>query len=547
MSFLSSLLCGFAPCSQTVPVQPANTSTDPSVSDTARFFAGLQSLVNDLPGATATVDFGRQNICISLNWNGTDGAAMQATDTTDETVIDDRHFVRVTCTKDEEVQAYRMEPENLTSASVTVTSTDVTVTVTDVNLNSTNAKQEVKKTDSKPVKTPSKQHTLMSDLCCFFRKHYDFRFNQLTGQTEFARVCPEPLYHSRFEEPLSPPAVYRPVTDRALNAICIDAFNHDVECWDRDVKRYIQSDIVKEYHPFTTYFDALPAWDGRDRVTPLARRVNDSEWWTESFHTWLLAATAQWMNFGRKARANAVSPLLISTRQGMGKSTFCKLLLPEELQCYYTDSYDLNAASGCEQKLAAFGLVNLDEFDKLSPNRMPQLKNLMQMNSLSVRKAYRRTSESLPRIASFIGTSNRTDLLTDATGSRRFICIEVEKEIDLNTPIDYRQLYAQLKAELMAGRRYWFTKEEEARIQQHNKPYYRTSPIEDVLQSSFEFTEPNAEGARLLTAADIYRTLQSRNPAALRGTTCYALSRLLPAIGKRVHTKLLNGYWVREV
>lgn len=104
----------------------------------------------------------------------------------------------------------------MNSASVTVTSTDVTVTVTDVNLNSTNAKQEVEKTDSKPAKTPSKQHTLMSDLCCFFRKHYDFRFNQLTGQTEFARICPEPLYHSRFGEPLSPPAVYRPVIYRTL-------------------------------------------------------------------------------------------------------------------------------------------------------------------------------------------------------------------------------------------------------------------------------------------------------------------------------------------
>lgn len=83
-----------------------------------------------------------------------------------------------------------------------------------------------------------------------------------------------------------------------------------------------------------------------------------------------------------------------------------------------------------ERRLAEMGLLNLDEFDKFSPAKMPLLKNLMQMASLSLCKAYQKNYRSLPRIASFIGTSNRKDLLTDPTGSRRFICVEVERPID---------------------------------------------------------------------------------------------------------------------
>ena len=405
--------------------------------------------------------------------------------------------------------------------------------------------------------TPTRQHKLMKRLIPFFEENYRFRYNVLTEQAEFAEITDK---------------AFRPVTQRAMNAICMNAFAHDVECWDKDIRRYIESDHVPEYHPFADYFDHLPKWDGVDRVTPLAHRVSRIPIWAPSFHTWMLALTNQWMNAANTPiynaanlpinnaantsvnkdsaatptpYANSVAPILISTRQGLGKSTFCKRLLPAALSRYYTDSYDLNAPSGCEQKLATFGLVNLDEFDKLSVHKMPQLKNLMQMNSLNIRKAYQKSVQSLPRIASFIGTSNRTDLLTDTTGSRRFLCIEVDEMIDNLTPIDYDQLYAQLKQELSEGARCYFTKDEEKRIEQHNRYYYRTSPIEEVLHDHVEFTAPNTEGARLLSAARLFQLLQKKNPAAMRGTTCYALTRLLPTVAEKVHTRYGNGYWVK--
>ena len=127
------------------------------------------------------------------------------------------------------------------------------------------------------------------------------------------------------------------------------------------------------------------------------------------------------------------------------------------------------------------GLLNLDEFDKYPASKMPLLKNLMQMAELNLCKAYQRNYRNLPRIASFIGTSNRSDLLSDPTGGRRFSLCEVKKgKIDCSR-IVHKQIYAQLKQELLKGARYWFTAEEEHELKEHNKMFQRRSIMEEVL------------------------------------------------------------------
>lgn len=290
----------------------------------------------------------------------------------------------------------------------------------------------------------------------FLGEQYDLRFNKLTSETEFRK------------RNLSG-ACFQPVGQRELNSFCIEARKQGIDCWDRDVSRYVFSDSIPEYHPFSLYMDELPDWDGIDRIDSLARRVSSVPLWVKCFHRWLLGMAAQWLETDR-LHANSVSPVLVSRTQGKQKSTFCKLLLPRELQRYYTDSYDLSAQSAAECKLTEFGLINMDEFDKFTPRKMALLKNLMQVVNPCVRKAHQKNYRPLPRVASFIATSNQKELLTDPTGSRRFLCVEIENKIDCS-PLDYRQLYAQLKAELLAGERYWFTSEEEAEIMAANESY----------------------------------------------------------------------------
>ena len=400
------------------------------------------------------------------------------------------------------------------------------------------SKEEVKK---------AKSSSLMQEVTAFLTSRYRFRFNVLTEETEVEEVTNNiPDTHLR----------YTKVDERWMNTLSMEAIETGIDCWDRDIQRFVRSRRISEYHPFTAYFEQLPEWDGTDRVSALARRVSDNPIWVNGFHRWMLGLSAQWMQFhpdtnnANRAnsinRANSVAPLLVSSRQGLGKSTFCRLLMPDVLKAYYTESYDLGSPASAEAKLAAYGLINLDEFDKLSASKMPLLKNLMQASALNIRKAYKRSASALPRIASFIGTSNREDLLVDRTGSRRFLCVSLEHAIDCTTPVEYEQLYAQLKAELLSGERSWFNKEEEQAIQQHNALFYKHIPEEEVFRLCFRFAtqEDHPQEVLTLSATQLFERMKSAHPSVMRGMTAYSLSRILPQLGERVHTAKGNVYRV---
>jgi len=380
-----------------------------------------------------------------------------------------------------------------------------------------------------PVKAEVKnrRRTLLDDLETYLFARYDFRFNVLTEQAEYRRKG-----EGNFMQ----------ADQRVMNTLCIDARSRGINCWDKDVSRLLHSQKIKDFHPFLAYMAELPEWDGIDRVTELAKRISDKPLWVNGFHRWMLAMAVQWMNLEGQC-ANAVAPLLVSTEQGCCKSTFCSILLPDELQKFYIDKFDLTSGSGCEQKLSHFGLVNMDEFDRYSVRSMATLKNLMQLKKLTFRKSHRSYYSQLPRIASFIGTSNQKELLTDTTGSRRFLCVEVKEKIDCTRP-DYAQLYAQLKAELVAGERYWFTSDEEKAIQQNNRLFYKHTPEEDVFFRCFRLPEEGEEGV-LLSPTEIFCRLQKRFPAAFRGSNASRMGKVLTALGvERIRTKYGTSYRV---
>ena len=400
---------------------------------------------------------------------------------------------------------------------------------------------------SKEAVKKAKSSSLMQEVTAFLTSRYRFRFNVLTEETEVANIANNiPDTHLR----------YAKVDERWMNTLSMEAIETGIDCWDRDIQRFVRSRRISEYHPFTAYFEQLPEWDGKDRVSTLARRVSDNPVWVNGFHRWMLGLSAQWMQFhpdtnnanraNSTNRANSVAPLLVSSRQGLGKSTFCRLLMPDALKAYYTESYDLGSPASAEAKLAACGLINLDEFDKLSASKMPLLKNLMQASALNIRKAYKRSASALPRIASFIGTSNREDLLVDRTGSRRFLCVSLEHAIDCTTPVEHEQLYAQLKAELLSGERSWFNKEEEQAIQQHNALFYKHIPEEEVFRLCFRFAtkEDHPQEVLTLSATQLFERMKSAHPSVMRGMTAYSLSRILPRLGERVHTAKGNVYRV---
>ena len=362
----------------------------------------------------------------------------------------------------------------------------------------------------------------------YMQGNYILRYNEVTGQTEYK--------HRGSNEP------YKKITERVIHDMCTGARKSGVNVWDNDIKRHTESNHVEDFHPMKGYLDSLPKWDGKDRVTPLAERVSKSEYWVKHFHTWMRGLAAQWLGKDQ-LHGNSVAPILISKRQGRQKSTFCKLLLPNELQPYYLDRLNINFTARAEEKLTEFALINLDEIDKYSAKGMASLKNLMQIASVNTKKAYQQGLSELPRTASFIATSNRRDLLTDPTGSRRFICMEVDKKIDCS-PIDHEQIYAQLKEEIESGKRYWFEEDEEAEIMAHNAAYQRNTIEADVFDTLFRKPMGNEKTIRL-SAREIYDEMRATDKEAMKGVKESKVWSLLRTLNyHKEHCEDGNKYYI---
>ena len=363
----------------------------------------------------------------------------------------------------------------------------------------------------------------------FLLKRFDFRHNALTGVTEYR---PKNNNGTKFS----------PIDERNMNGMIVDARLEGIVCRNSMVPTLILSDKVEDYHPFRLYMEEVPTWDGIDRVSPLLHRVSDDSLWIRGGRYWLRAMTAQWMGLER-THANTLVPVLVSSEQGLGKSTFCRSLLPDSLRTYYLDNLNLSPSASPEKKLVKVGLINLDEFDKVSEKRQPDLKNLLQMLSVPVYRGKRLGYVTEPRLASFIATTNSQQILSDPTGSRRFLCVEVTDMIS-NDPIEHKQLYAQLKQEVLSGERDYLNKEEEKEVQRRNKAYYRQSPLEDVFHACFR--HPNSEEkGQWYTAAEMFHMMNKRNASALRGISAKQLSYRLTTMGfKPKHTLHGNCYHV---
>ena len=524
---------------------------------------GLMPLCRTIPGVHLAVDIREGRVALVLNWTSrTDGNALAGTYhyiVSDEDGVKEVNKSQVLLTENGKgnlsesrnhfpgcpaVLIEKTEEESAQSGSARKVMNIAHSKDIEKEAGLESSKEEVKK---------AKSSSLMQEVTAFLTSRYRFRFNVLTEETEVADVA----NITNIENNLPDAHLrYAKVDERWMNSLSMEAIETGIDCWDRDIQRFVRSRRISEYHPFTAYFEQLPEWDGTDRVSALARRVSDDPVWVNGFHRWMLGLSAQWMQFHPDTnsansansinRANSVAPLLVSSRQGLGKSTFCRLLMPDVLKAYYTESYDLGSPASAEAKLAPYGLINLDEFDKLSASKMPLLKNLMQASALNIRKAYKRSASALPRIASFIGTSNREDLLVDRTGSRRFLCVSLEHAIDCVTPVEHEQLYAQLKAELLSGKRSWFNKEEEQAIQQHNALFYKHIPEEEVFRLCFRFAtkEDHPQEVLTLSATQLFERMKSAHPSVMRGMTAYSLSRILPQLGERVHTAKGNVYRV---
>ncbi len=368
---------------------------------------------------------------------------------------------------------------------------------------------------------------IMERLKVFLAEHYDFRYNTVAETYECRR------HQSKLH--------FVEVDRRVRNDIVLSALEAGVDCIDRDVMRIIESSFTTSYNPIQEYINVLPPWDGRDRIEELAGRISADKLWAMVFRRWLLGMVAQWMQrctqFG-----NSMVPVLIHRRHGTKKSSFCRMLLPPSLRSYFIEEFNTESRSA-SKVMSKFALVNLDEIRKYSLSQMERLKSLIQLPQINLARPYRGGYQHLERMASFIGTSNHADILTDPTGSRRFFPIELEERIG-RFRISYKQLYAQLKAELRGGARYWYTPYEEALITERNKRFYRRPHEEGLFFSLFRLPH-NGERAEEQSIHLLYENMRKVSPATMRDISINTFARHLAIIGvKSRHSRSGSVYSV---
>ena len=340
----------------------------------------------------------------------------------------------------------------------------------------------------------------------FLTENYCFRRNLLNGKVEFATKQSD-----------GQASDYRPLTQEALNSIILRAKREDI-CEGSnpktDIVEYIHSEEVCAYNPIGEYLDNLPQWDGQNHVAQLFSRLPGLSSEQLAFLSiWLRSTVAHWLQMDT-LHGNEIVPTLIGA-QGCGKTTFFKRLLPAHLRQYFLDHLNLSNKFDKEMALTNNLLVCLDELEAIRPSQQASLKQTLSKSKVNGRPIYGCAQEDRARFASFVSTTNNPHPLSDATGSRRYICLQIPQGqyIDNSGEIDYDQLYAQVVYELREQKApYWFNNDEVARIQQLNQEYMEQKDIVEIINLCFRKPE-EGDAVQAMNSTELLRYMRNKYPS----------------------------------
>lgn len=363
----------------------------------------------------------------------------------------------------------------------------------------------------------------------YLNEKYDLRYNMVMKYTEYVPKDKEWIG-------------FQAVEPRVQKSLTLEVQLADINVSIKDVRNFLESNFIKNYNPVEEFlFTCYDNWDGKDHIRALARTVpTNTPHWEDWFYTWFLAMVEQWHNRTGRQYGNSVAPLLIS-KQGYNKSTFCRRLIPPQLQWGYTDNLMLSEKRQVLQAMSQCLLINLDEFNQISAKvQQGFLKNLIQLPNVKYKPPYGSHVQEFPRTASFIATSNMDDILTDPSGNRRFIGIELTGPIDVSVRPNYQQLFAQAEKAIWNGEKTYFDAEQTALIMENNRRYQQIDPVMQCFCESFTPTEDENEGT-FMTAAAIFSELKAKYGASLEAKSLLSFGRCLKNIDGLKRKRTMKG------
>jgi len=396
--------------------------------------------------------------------------------------------------------------------------------------------------------TAKEKHVVMTQLEQLASALYGWRYNVISGFVQYLD----------YEETY---AGWQNADDRFVKSLLRRIRQEGLTVKIDQLWEILDSDFVPTFNPFVSYFESLPEWDGDDRIEQLVDAIpivgHDGEERIRLanlvFKRWLIGAVAcsVWN------KPNHICPILQGD-QGVGKTMFFEKIIPPELEDYVY-SGDMGSDKDSAFRLADNFLIIDDELSSTNHKEVETIKRLVTQSFIKHRRPYARLAEARKRTASFCGTGNKSEFLTDETGSRRFPVIRADADIDRSVieAMDKRQLWAQALYLYNKGERHWFDREEQNMIEDSNKMYQSTKIEDDLFIRYFSPASKDEEGARHMTALEILseinriREQSGESILPITQTAKRAMGMALAKhkaekYGKRYGKKIIEGYAVKR-
>ena len=374
-----------------------------------------------------------------------------------------------------------------------------------------------------------KKTPLIVTLQNFISKRWDFRYNEVLGRMEF-----------QFKNKPG----YRLMDEYDFNSILKQLGEHELPTSAPKLKKLLESNFTPKYNPFLDYLNGLEVWDERtDYIDLLSNTLitTNDEFFKVAFKKWFVAMV------GSLLQDNVINHtfLVFTGGQGIGKTTWLNSLVPGTLKNYYFTGAINPSNKDSMIQLSENMLINIDELQGLKSSDIEALKALITSKEVKIRRPYAVNHESLPHRASFVGSVNSREFLTDVTGNRRFLCFEVLSiEYNHNVPLD--RVYAQAVSLFNSGFQYWFDKEDVEFLNQNNEEFRIRPMEEELLLKYFDPCTEDEELKQFMTATEIMNTLSKLTDIKIDGRNVYRLGKVLSKHEYiRLKKKGIYGYYVK--
>jgi len=234
-----------------------------------------------------------------------------------------------------------------------------------------------------------------------------------------------------------------------------------------------------KYHPIRKYLTGL-VWDGNKNIERLAEYFQDEKDVFGIFlRRWMIGACA------RAFQKTQNRVFVLDGPQGVGKSRFARWLCA--VSGYYFEGPILTDDKDSLVRVLNKWIWEISEFGNTTRKADREaLKAFISTEEVSVRKAYARYERKGTALVNFIGTvNNEVGILSDSTGSRRFMIAKLSK-INWNyKDLDLNQIWAEAMDAYLDGET-WNLNEDERKIAgEINEEYEIDDPVETALRKYF--------------------------------------------------------------